>query len=322
MFLFILRRLLATIPLLLGISFFVFCILRLGDADAALAYIRLSGLVPTEAMLAEVRQELGLNLPLWHQYFLWLSKAVQGDWGLSYVSGTSALHEVLAYMPATLSLTFWAIVLTVLGSIPLGIVGALYRDRWPDTLIRIFSFSAVSMPSYWLGFLLVLVFARLWDVLPAMGNAGPLSYILPVCTLAFMSLGINARLVRASVLEHMQSRAVTYARSRGLSSLRIWLHILRNASIPVLTALSMYFGELLGGAVIVESIFNWPGVGRYVVSAIYNHDYPVIQAFTLLMVCIFVVINLVVDIVYASIDPRIILTKHPRRRVLKEAYER
>ncbi len=309
MLLFILRRLLATIPLLLGISCFVFCILRIGDADAALAYIRLSGLVPTESLLEEVRQELGLNLPLWQQYLLWLKKALQGDWGLSYVSGTSALGEILAYMPATLSLTFWAILVTVLGSIPLGIVGALYRDSWPDTLIRLFSFSAVSMPSYWLGFLLVLLFARIWDILPAMGMQGPLSYILPVSTLAFMSLGINARLVRAAVLEHMQSRAVIYARARGLSTYRIWWHILRNAFIPVLTALSMYFGELLGGAVIVESIFNWPGVGRYVVGAIYNHDYPVIQAFTLTMVGIFVLINLTVDMVYAYIDPRLALTK-------------
>ncbi len=317
---FILRRALSTIPLLLGISFFVFCILRMGDADAAMAYIRLSGLVPTEEMLLQVRHELGLDLPLWQQYGAWLMKALQGDWGFSYVSGSSALSEVLSYMPATLSLTLWAMLLTVLGSIPLGIVGALYRDQWPDTVIRIFSFSAVSMPSYWLGFLLVLVFARQWDILPAMGNEGPLSYILPVCTLAFMSLGINARLVRAAVLEHMHSRTVMYAKARGLSSFRIWLHILRNACIPVLTALSMYFGELLGGAVIVESIFNWPGVGRYVVGAIYNHDYPVIQAFTLIMVCIFVCINFVVDCIYASIDPRIVLTTKTQTRSTRDSH--
>ncbi len=305
MLIFILRRLLALIPLCLGISLFVFLVLRMGNADAALAYVRLSGLPPTEAVLSEVRESLGLHLPLWEQYLRWLVQAVQGDWGLSYVSGTSALGEILAFVPATLELTLWAMLLTVVGSIPLGIIGALYRDTWPDYAIRCLSFSAVSMPSYWLGFLLILVFARWWDILPAMGYGGADFLVLPVCTLAFMTLGINARLVRGAILEHMQSRYVIYARARGVVRWRIWLHILRNASIPVLTALGMYFGELLGGAVIVESIFNWPGVGRYVISAIYNHDYPVIQAFTLLMAFIFVGINLIVDILYAIIDPRV-----------------
>ncbi len=306
-FSFIVRRLCAVIPLLVGISFFVFLLLRMGEADAALAHIRISGLVPTESALALAREELGLNLPLWQQYLEWLSFAVRGDFGLSYVSGQSAMGEILSYLPATLNLAFWAILLTLAGSIPLGIIGAIYKDRWPDICIRIFSFSAVSMPSYWLGFLLIFLFARLWNILPAMGNTEPFSLILPVCTLAFMSLGINARLVRGAVLEHMHSRAVTYMRARGLGFWRIWLHILRSASLPVLTALSMYLGELLGGAVIVESIFNWPGVGQYVVSAIYNHDYPVIQAFVLVMVGIFVGINLLVDILYAFVDPRLVL---------------
>ncbi len=314
---FIIRRLLSFIPLCLGISLFVFVILRLGDADAALAYVRLSGLPPTEEMLAQVREELGLNLPLWQQYWQWLQGAVQGDWGTSYVTKAPALEEILAFIPATLELTLWAMFITVVGSIPLGILGAIYRDKWPDYVIRCFSFSAVSMPSYWLGFLLILVFARWWGVLPAMGYGGAESLILPVCTLAFMTLGINARIVRGAVLEHMQSRAIVYARSRGVAEWRLWVHILRNASIPVLTALGMYFGELLGGAVIVESIFNWPGVGRYVISAIYNHDYPIIQAFTLMMAFIFIAINLFVDLLYACMDPRVTLesTRSARQKV-------
>ncbi len=302
---FIARRLLALIPLSLGISLFVFLVLRLGDADAALAYVRLSGLPPTQEVLEQVRLELGLNLPLWQQYLYWLGEAVQGNWGLSYVSGKSALGEILKYLPATMGLTLGAMALTVVGSVILGVLAAVYRDRWPDYLLRIFSFSAVSMPSYWLGFLLILLFARYWQVLPAMGQSGFSSYILPVCTLSFMTLGLSSRLVRAAVLEHMHSRAVTFARSRGLSSWQVGLHIGRNAAIPVLTALSMYFGELLGGAVIVESIFNWPGVGRYVISAIYNHDYPVIQAFTLVMACVFLCINVLVDCAYAALDPRV-----------------
>ncbi len=313
---FMVRRIIAVIPLLLGISFFVFFLLRLGEADATLAYVRLSGLVPTERTLAMVREDLGLNLPLWQQYIEWLALAVQGDLGISYISGASAMQEVLSYIPATLELTLWAMLVTLVASIPLGIIGAIYKDAWPDSIIRIFSFTAVSMPSYWLGFLLIFLFARHWNILPAMGNEGALSFILPVATLAFMSLGINARLVRGAVLEYMHSRYVVYARARNVSFLRIWLHILRSVSIPVLTALSMYFGELLGGAVIVESIFNWPGVGKYIISAISNHDYPVIQSFVLIMVCIFVLINLTVDMLYALIDPRLTLGHDKTRRTL------
>ena len=260
---FLCRRLLLLFPLLLGVSVFVFAVLRHGKTDPAMAYLRLSGLPPTESMLAATRENLGLNNPLWKQYLDWLTSALQGDMGLSYVTGNSALHEILYYLPATIELTMWAMAATIFISVPLGIAAALYKDRWPDHLTRIFAFSAVSMPSFWLGFLLVLLFSRHLDILPAMGRGGPEFLVLPVLTLSFMSMGINIRLVRASMLEHMHSRSVTYARSRGLKKWRIiGQHVLRNALIPVLTSMSMHFGELLGGAVIVENIFNWPGVGR------------------------------------------------------------
>ncbi len=302
---YIIKRLLMLIPLSLGVSIFVFFVLRLGKTDPAMAYNKLSGLPATEAMLEKTRAELGLNEPLWQQYLDWLMAALQGDLGMSYVSKSSALGEILYFLPATLELTLIAISLTVIVSVPLGIIGAYYKDKWPDYLIRLISFSAVSMPSFWLGFLLMLLFAKYFGFLPAMGRDGLSSTILPVLTLSFMSIGINARLVRASMLEHMHSRSVIYARARGVSNFRIMLHVLRNACIPVLTTISMHFGELLGGAVIVENIFNWPGVGRYVLTAIYNHDYPVIQSFIIIMAAIFIVVNLVVDIVYLYVDPRL-----------------
>ncbi len=306
---FILRRLLTLIPLLLGISLFVFCVLRLGKTDPALAYARISGLPPTEQILSEIRLNLGLENPLWQQYIDWLMAALQGNMGLSYVSAKPALDEILYFLPATLELTFFAICLTTVISIPLGIISAYYKDRFPDYIIRILSFSAVSTPSFWLGFILMLAFSKYFGFLPAMGKDGVTSFILPVLTLSFMSIGINARLVRASMLEHMHSRSVIYAKAIGAPKSKILLHIFRNACIPVLTTLSMHLGELLGGAVIVENIFNWPGVGRYVLTAIYNHDYPVIQAFTLVMAVVFVFLNLGVDILYAKIDPRIKITK-------------
>ncbi len=310
---YIINRLLTLIPLLFGVSLFVFCVLRLGKTDPALAYARLSGLPATDAILTDIRLELGLNNPLWQQYLDWLWAALHGDMGLSYVSAKPALDEILYFLPATLELTFWAICLTAALSIPLGIISAYYKDKLPDYAIRIMSFSAVSTPSFWLGFLLMLFFTKYFGFLPTMGRDGTSSLILPVLTLSFMSIGINARLVRASMLEHMHSRSVIYAKAIGTPKHKIMLHIIRNACIPVLTTLSMHLGELIGGAVIVENIFNWPGVGRYVLTAIYNHDYPVIQSFILVMACIFVIINLGVDILYAKIDPRIARSQNMSR---------
>ncbi len=302
---FVLRRVLMLIPVLLGVSFFIFFVLRLGDTDPARAYLRLSGLPPTQELLENTRIALGLHEPLWHQYVQWLWKALHGDMGVSYVTGKPVLDEVLYYLPATLELAVGAMLVTLFVGIPLGFVGALYRDRWPDHVIRLFAFGAVSMPSFWLGFLLILFFAQYLQIFPAMGRSGLMSGILPVMTLSLMCIGIHARLVRAAVLEHIHSRSMTYARVRGVRGWRLWLHSARAMCIPILTATSMHFGEMLGGTVLVESIFNWPGLGRFLISALNNHDYPVIQCFTLVMTCIVVLLNAAVDILSAFADPRI-----------------
>ncbi len=304
-----LRRLFLLVPVLVGVSFFIFFLLRLGDTDPARAYLRLSGLPPTQELLESTRESLGLNAPLWEQYATWLWKAVHGDMGASYVTGKPALGEVLYYVPATLELALGAMFLTLLVGIPLGFVGALYKDRWPDHLIRFFAFGAVSMPSFWLGFLLILFFSQYLHILPPMGRTGFASAIMPTITLALMCIGIHARLIRAAVLEHIHSRSMIYAQARGVRGWKLWLHSGRTICIPVLTATSMHFGEMLGGTVLVESIFNWPGVGRFLISALNNHDYPVIQCFTLVMTCIVVLLNGVVDILAALADPRIRMSK-------------
>lgn len=306
---FIFRRVLLLIPMLLGTSLFIFLILRLGPSDPALDYLRLSKIPPTPQAVESARELLGLDKPIMTQYFHWLSDALHLDFGISYATQKPVLPDLLYFLPATLQLAGLALALTIILSVPMGMLAARYREKWPDQLVRVIAFIGVSMPNFWLGFLLILLFSIHLGWLPPMGKGEAKHLIMPVIAISLMSLAINARLLRASMLEVAGQRHVRYARLRGLSEMTVERsHILRNAWLPVITAIGMHIGELLGGALIIESIFSWPGVGLYAVSAIMNRDYPVIQCFTLLMVVIFVLCNLVVDIIYAIADPRIRLS--------------
>ncbi|MQC07082.1 nickel ABC transporter permease subunit NikB [Morganella morganii] len=306
---FIFRRVLLLIPMLLGTSLFIFLILRLGPSDPALDYLRLSKIPPTPQAVESARELLGLDKPVMTQYFHWLSDALHLDFGISYATQKPVLPDLLYFLPATLQLAGLALALTITLSVPMGMLAARYREKWPDQLVRVIAFIGVSMPNFWLGFLLILLFSIHLGWLPPMGKGEAKHLIMPVIAISLMSLAINARLLRASMLEVAGQRHVRYARLRGLSEMTVERsHILRNAWLPVITAIGMHIGELLGGALIIESIFSWPGVGRYAVSAIMNRDYPVIQCFTLLMVVIFVLCNLIVDIIYAIADPRIRLS--------------
>lgn len=306
---FILRRVILLVPMLLGASLVIFLMLRLGPSDPAMDYLRLSKVPPTPKALDDARQMLGLDRSIAVQYFDWLGKAVRGDFGVSYATQRPVLPDLLHFLPATLQLAGVALALTIGISVPLGVWAARYRERWPDQAVRFLAFLGVSMPNFWLGFLLVMVFSVHLGWLPPMGRSGIANIVMPAIAVSFMSLAINARLLRASMLEVAGQRHVRYARLRGLSEREVERsHILRNAWLPIITAMGMHIGELLGGTLVIESIFGWPGVGRYAVSAIMNRDYPVIQCFTLVMVTIFVVCNLIVDIIYAWADPRIRLS--------------
>lgn len=306
---FIFRRVLLLIPMLFGTSLFIFLILRLGPSDPALDYLRLSKIPPTPQAVESARELLGLDKPVMTQYFHWLSDALHLDFGISYATQKPVLPDLLYFLPATLQLAGLALALTIILSVPMGMLAARYREKWPDQLVRVIAFIGVSMPNFWLGFLLILLFSMHLGWLPPMGKGEAKHLVMPVIAISLMSLAINARLLRASMLEVTGQRHVRYARLRGLSEMTVERsHILRNAWLPIITAIGMHIGELLGGALIIESIFSWPGVGRYAVSAIMNRDYPVIQCFTLLMVVIFVLCNLIVDIIYAIADPRIRLS--------------
>ena len=303
---YIIKRILVMIPLLLAVSIIVFLILRLGENDPAMAYLRLSQIPPTDAALAQAREQLGLNRPLAVQYVNWLWKAVRMDFGISYVTGVPVTERLLYYLPNTLYLGAISLAIALVFSFPLGILSALQKDRWPDHMTRAIAYIGVSTPSFWLGFLLVFVFSVKLGWLPPLGQGGLPHVIMPACTLALMSMCINTRLIRGSMLEQMNTRSVLYARVRGIPER--WIigkHVLKNSLIPVVTAIGMHIGEMIGGAVVVEIIFAWPGVGRYAVSAIYNRDFPVMQCFILMMTVLFIFCNLGVDILYAWLDPRI-----------------
>ncbi|CAM3994484.1 nickel ABC transporter permease subunit NikB [Bordetella tumulicola] len=303
---FIFWRLVWLPPMLLSASLIIFLVLRLGPSDPALDYLRLSSVPPTPAAIESARELLGLDRPIFSQYLDWLWRALHLDFGISYASQRPVLADVVHFLPATLQLAATALIIMMAFSIPLGIWAARYKNSSFDHIVRLVATLGVSMPNFWLGFLLVLVFSVHLGWLPPMGRDGWSYVIMPAAAVSFMSLAINARLLRASMLDVSGQRHVAYARLRGLSDREVERrHILRNALLPVITATGMYVGELIGGTLIIESVFGWPGLGRYAVTAIFNRDYPVIQCFTLMMVVIFVLCNLVVDIVYASADPRI-----------------
>lgn len=303
---YVLRRILLLMPMILAASVIIFLMLRLGTGDPALDYLRLSNLPPTPEMVASTRAMLGLDQPLVVQYASWLWKALHLDFGLSFATQRPVLDDVMHFLPATLQLAGAALVIILLTSVPLGIWAARHRDRPADFIVRAIAFLGVSMPNFWLAFLLVMLFSVYLQWLPALGYGGWRHLILPAASIALMSLAINARLLRASMLEVAGQRHVTWARLRGLSDRQTERrHILRNASLPVVTAIGMHIAELIGGTMIIENIFAWPGIGRYAVSAIFNRDYPVIQCFTLVMVVVFALCNLTVDLLNAALDPRI-----------------
>ncbi|MEX5412447.1 nickel ABC transporter permease subunit NikB [Atlantibacter hermannii] len=303
---YILWRVALLVPMLLAASLIIFLLLRLGSGDPAMDYLRLSNLPPTPELVASTHVMLGLDQPLPVQYGRWLWNALHLDFGVSFATQRPVLDDLLRFFPATLQLAGIALALILVTSVPLGIWAARYRDRLPDYLVRLIAFLGVSMPNFWLAFLLVMLFSVHLQWLPALGYGGWQHIILPAVSIAFMSLAINARLLRASMLDAAGQRHVTWAKLRGLSDRQTERrHVLRNATLPMVTAVGMHIGELIGGTMIIENIFAWPGVGRYAVSAIFNRDYPVIQCFTLMMVGVFVICNLGVDLLNAALDPRI-----------------
>ncbi|MCW5852058.1 MAG: ABC transporter permease [Anaerolineae bacterium] len=303
----LLQRVWQGVVVLFAVSLFSFVLIFLsGDPVAAL--------VPLNARqedIANIRHQYNLDQPLPVQYLLFLGRAARGDMGESFRYRTPALPLVLSRLPNTVLLAVVSLLLTALVSLPLGILAARYGGPL-DTLASFLSLLAISMPSFWLGVIFIIVFAGALRWLPASGAGTWKQLILPTLTVSTFSIGLLTRLVRRSVGETLRREFVTVARAKGLKEAHIlWGHVLRNSAIPIVTVMGLQFGALLGGSVVVETVFAWPGVGWLMIQAIEARDLPVIRAAVLILAVFIVVINLLVDLIYTWLDPRIKLGARP-----------
>jgi len=309
------RRLLQLIPVILLSSFLVFLLLHLVPGDPAET---VAGPDATPEMIKTIRQKMGLDRPLAVQYGIWLGNLVRADLGTSYISKMPVIDLVGYAFPATIQLSLAALVLSLAISLPLGVLASLKQGSRLDLFVQGYTALGLGVPNFWLGILLILVFALLLGVLPPGGRIDPLqsptmglkTLILPAVTLGIQISAVFTRFVRTAMLEVLQEDYVRTARAKGLPERVVVVrHALRSALVPVVTVVGLQFGRLLGGAVVVESVFAWPGVGRLIIQAVEQRDYTVVQAALLWLVSVFLLINLITDITYAFLDPRIRLTQ-------------
>ena len=300
------KRLLQLLPVLLGVTFLSFAMMRAAGSDAITELYGDKGAVAQEIIDAK-RAELGLDQPFLVQYGAWLRGLLTGDMGVSYVSGKKVFDTFVSKLPATLLLTCLSIVTTVVISIPLGIWAAVRQDRFVDYFLRFFSFIGNSLPNFFVALLLMQLFSIKWKLLPVISNGTTLGgAILPTLTLAIAMSAKYLRQVRATVLEELGKDYVLGAKARGVrESVTLWKSVLKSALLTIITLLALSIGSLLGGTAIIESIFMWDGVGKLAVDSITMRDYPLIQAYVVWMAIIYVVVNLITDILYHVLDPRI-----------------
>ena len=296
------------IPILIGISMISFLITSLSPSDPAEVAIRVNAMVPTPELVAETRSEMGLDRPIIVRWADWITSALHGDLGRSWVSGRPVAEEFSKALPATLKLAAAALAIIIPFSVLCGAVCAAREGGKTDHLIRSAVFALSALPDFWAGLLLMWLFSVFLGWLPTSGMTRPDSIILPAVTLSLAYIGTYVRLIRAEMVETNHAGWVLFAESRGLSRNRILLHKLLNSLRGSATALAMSIPKLIAGAFVVECIFAWPGIGRLCVTAIFNRDFPVIEAYVLLMAVCFILFNLAGDIFTAWLDPR------PRRQ--------
>ncbi|MBU5311671.1 ABC transporter permease [Tissierella carlieri] len=300
---YIIRRLLLLIPVMLGVTFLVFTIMYFTPGDPAKLIL---GESAQPEQVEALREEMGLNDSFIVQYFRFITKALTGDFGRSYSTKKPVFDEVFARFPATLKLTVAAMIIAVIIGIPVGIISATKQYSALDSISMIGALIGVSMPVFWLGLMLILVFSVKLRVLPSSGSDTLLHLILPAFSLGVGSAAIITRMTRSSMLEVIRQDYIRTARSKGVAEKKVInKHALKNALIPVVTVIGLQFGGLLGGAVLTESVFSWPGLGRLMVDAIKQKDSPTVLASVVFISVTFSVVNLLVDMLYAFIDPRI-----------------
>lgn len=300
---YIIQRFLVAIPTLFGVAVVVFLMLRMLPGDPARV---IAGVLASEQDVERIRQQLGLDQPVATQFINFLVRLVHLDLGTSARTSQPVLSEILARLPYTVELAVTAIILATVIGIAAGVLAATHHNTKTDYLVSAASLFGVSMPVYWLGLMLIVVFAINLKMLPAAGADQPVSFILPSFTLAFFVVGLITRMTRSSMLEVLRQDYVQTARAKGLNEWRVrYGHALRNALLPVVTVVGLQFGTLLGGAVLTETVFGWPGIGQLLVDSIFSRDYPLVQGIVLTFSSLFIGVNLAVDILYAYVDPRI-----------------
>ena len=313
---YIAKRLLLFVPTLILVSILVFGVMRILPGDPAI--VILVGITGegtyTPAQLAETQRRLGTDRPLYEQYGRWIGDTVRGDFGYSYRHNTSVSEELKVRLPVTLELTIMALVMAIVVAVPLGVVSAVYQDKWPDYAAKIFTVVGISLPTFWAGILIVFFLAQVFNWGPPLGYAklwdDPLKnleqMIFPALSLGYINMAFTARVTRSAMLEVLREDYIRTARAKGLAEAVVLMrHALRNALLPVLTVAGYQFGILLGGAVVTERIFLVPGIGEALVLGLSTRDFNTIQAIVLLVGVFIVSLNLVIDILYGFINPRV-----------------
>ncbi|MGI6227105.1 MAG: ABC transporter permease [Peptococcales bacterium] len=305
---YILKRLLMIIPVLLGVTFVVFMVLSFAPGDPAISIL---GDKASEADLMALREQLGLNDPILVQYFRYLGNILKGDFGISYKNQLSVMKLVLERFPNTLYIAVGAILFSLVFGIPIGIISAKKQYSFIDNASMVWALIGVSMPVFWMGLLLVIVFSLKLKLLPSSGMGEgfvPLlkSLVLPVVALGSYSLAMIARMTRSSMLEVIRQDYISTARSKGISEAQVtYRHMLKNALIPIITSVGLQFGTLMGGSIMTETVFSWPGIGRLMVESIKSRDIPIVMGSVVFLSIVFSLVNLLVDILYAYVDPQI-----------------
>jgi peptide/nickel transport system permease protein len=300
---FVARRVALTIPVLVGVATLVFSLIHFIPGDPAQAML---GEAAPEAEVAALRRQLGLDRPLLEQYSDFLGGLVRGDLGTSLRTGTSVTEQIVERLPATFELAFASMLVALVVALPLGIAAAAWRGTFVDHTAMAVAMAGMSIPNFWLGPLLAIIFAVELGWLPVSGRGGAEHVILPAFSLGLALAAMLARMTRASLLEELREPYVRAARARGISTARaVVVHAFRNSLIPIVTILGLQFGAVLTGAVITETIFSWPGIGRLLIQSIGFRDYPLVQGCILLIAATYVAVNLITDLAYGLLDPRI-----------------
>lgn len=305
---YVIRRMLLAVPLLFAISFICFLFINLIPSNPAEVALRVQQMpIITEEAIAEMEEMLGLNKPFFVRYFDWAAGCLRGDFGISYVNpARTVAGEILRTLPATLELAGASFVIVAVLSIPIGFLCAVYKDGWFDRIMRGLVFVSTAMPPYWVGLLLMWLLGVKLGWLPTNGNSSLKHLILPAFTVALSYISTYIRLIRNNMLENMKQDYVLYANVRGLPQRAIWIrHVLKNSMHTCIVAMGMSIPQLISGTIVVENVFSWPGLGTLCISSIFNRDYPVIQTYVLLIGVLFVIFNLLFDILQTVSDPRL-----------------